>query len=535
MSWLSDPPRYDEGCLTGTFPTSWPACSVSAASGQEGATSGLRWESAPYLARARFLAELPLSEARQFSLSFFSKALRSAEILDNSTVNLPGATILLPQGTSLLQRLVETIQEEFKACGLREYDYPFLCPLEMAEPMQDLFPLQDKVLFVGSKSEMANNQTRAFLGPTGEQVIYSHWSKLIRNKTDLPLKMWRRARYFRPAARGKHSGKGVFSTMESADVFESHCSYASKQEALGGFHSLFTAARRVAERWHLPVIWSMRPPWSNNDMLFDWSIGADMLTPLGTSVQVSSVYFQGQKLSRPFGISFREDGEIRHPHQVTTYLSRRVLLAHLLNGLREDGSIVVHPINAPEQVAIIIPAFNAAQREPLEALARSLKDAGIRVAVFVAGDKRELQNLRIRIRNSATPLLVQPSAPLGSGAPKAIITVIDRAEQATVDVGPGLVSSLSQELKLMAERYRVRMSAFLADRMVQCSSEEEAYETLGDSKFVVAPLAATVTSSAKISPWNRGELLGFANNSASAQCITSGQATPYLGIISRRM
>ncbi len=140
-------------------------------------------------------------------LGEFASALREASLFDNRSLGIPGAVIALPLGQQVTRLYWELVRHHYDAAGLQEYDYPFLAPPSYQQEFDKVFPSQDKVLFVGTLKEFEANHPRALLLPTGESLIYNHWARTVRSETDLPIRMYRQARFFRPWAK---RSSGIF-------------------------------------------------------------------------------------------------------------------------------------------------------------------------------------------------------------------------------------------------------------------------------------------------------------------------------------
>ena len=209
---------------------------------------------------------------RRLTLGDFSAALARAGILDNRVVDLPGSVVAPPDGVELLNLFRERVHSIYRAHGLQEYEYPLLAPTASLLPVSELLDLDGMLLY--ASEEPGAGSADVVLSPTGEATIYSHWAKIVRSRRDLPIRMYRRARYFRPVSRGRHAGRGVFYAMEHDDIFEFHCAYGSSEELREELPRHWTLLQDVVRALHVPALWSTRPPWTNRHEVADWALAA---------------------------------------------------------------------------------------------------------------------------------------------------------------------------------------------------------------------------------------------------------------------
>ena len=226
----------------------------------------------------------PSTRSPVCTLREFAAALKEAGIADNRAINLYGATVWLPYGMRLRNEFERQVSQTYERFGFEPFAYPSIVPDSVFKPLENLYDLKDKVLRIGTDSEVASGRHRAALSPTGEATIYFHWSSYIR-EAGLPLRMYRNATYFRPVRH--QAGMGLFNAMEATGVFEFHAAYADESCLESEVATHLRMLDEVFASFHIPRIWSLRPRWTNNMAASSRTLAADTLLPTGTSLQIA--------------------------------------------------------------------------------------------------------------------------------------------------------------------------------------------------------------------------------------------------------
>ncbi|WP_128378877.1 His/Gly/Thr/Pro-type tRNA ligase C-terminal domain-containing protein [Streptomyces cavernae] len=467
-----------------------------------------------------------------FDMGSFATWLRSAGVVDTTTIALPGATVTLPYGVALVRRFQSILTQIYEEHGYEEYDYPMLVPAETLEPTRQIMPLEGQLLYAGGDDDWASGRKRMVLSPTGESAVYTHWARTVRSRRDLPIRAYRRARYFRPA----RAGRSVFRAIEALDVFEFQACFADHAGATDGFRDAVTMAREVCHALHVPVLWSTRPPWTNNGAVAEVTVGGDVPLPHGSTIQVGSVYRQGQQFSRIYGVAHRDGREREFTHHVTGALTRRLVLMHLMLGLDSEGSLLVHPDLAPVQVAITLPDTGHEEEAAARRLCAVLRDKGVRCRLHAGIDRRTVGRLHARWQLQGVPLRVylQPRR-RADDRTRAVIVRADTREEAVLlpaDVEQ-LADVLPPALDEVGTGYLRRSRSFV-ERQCRRADARTVRDVLAEREVAVAPLEPSEEAVTEVAAWGLGEVLGLRRASEIAPCVISGRPTDTVAYISPR-
>jgi hypothetical protein len=474
-------------------------------------------------------------EQRAPTLGAFSAALARAGILDNTVVDLAGSVVALPYGVALLHRFRDRVHAIYRAHGLEEHEYPELVPASALLPVEELFDLSGKILHVGA-SPGATGEPGLALLPTGEAAIYGHWAKSVRNRGDLPIRAYRRARYFRPVSRGRHAGRGLFYAMEHDDIFEFHCAYESCDELRGELRRHWKVLRTVLEAMHVPALWSTRPPWTNRQEVADWAVAADVPLPTLATTQVASLYNQGTRFSEPFGIGFREHGEMHHTFQLSGYVSRRLLLVHLLLGMRPSGRFFLHPDLAPVQVAVLLRAAREPDVLAGEALVQQLGAEGVRAQLTALDRPARVAAALESWSARGAPIVAMLFGAAEPGEPfRVVLRRSDSEQEAELPAGTdGLALTCRCLLGEIAAGWRRHVELFVAGRVVEVADADATREATGERLVAVCPLAVGEDTVREIGTWGTGEVLGFCGAREARPCVLTGRPTDAVALVSPR-
>ncbi|MEU7360184.1 MULTISPECIES: hypothetical protein [Streptomyces] len=467
-----------------------------------------------------------------FDMGRFAGWLRDAGVLDTGPIELPGATVTLPYGMRLMRRFDTLVRSVYEDHAYEEYDYPLLVPSSVLEPSRSLMSLDGALVFAGDDEDWDAGRKRMVLTPTGEAAVYTHWAQMVRTARDLPIRAYRRTRYFRPA----RAGRSVFRAIEALDVYEFQACFADGPAAREGFTDAVAMARRLCTEMHVPVLWATRPPWTNNTGVSEVTIGGDVPLPRGTTIQVGCVYQQGDRFSSLYGVGHREDGVLHNTHHVTGALTRRLVLMHLLLGMDSQGELLVHPDLAPVQVAVTLSGGDVDERTGAHALVKRLRQLGVTAELQIA-ERKQVGRIHQRWRRQGVPLRVylQPRRSPADRT-RAVVVRADTRHEAVLltDDAAQLAELLPPALAEVGTGYLVRTREFVRRMSRPADSADTVREVLAARGVAVAPLRATREVVTAVGSWGLGEVLGLRRMQHPAPCVVTGRPTFTSAYISPR-
>lgn len=487
-------------------------------------TGPLHWQ-AGATGRPRGMGE----REKQCTQREFAGHLEQAELIDLRTVELPGSMVTLPFGMRMMNRFEAVARRHYEDNGFEEHDYPLLVPPSVMDPTKELLHLEGALLFAGDDLDWNAGRKRAVLSPTGEATVYTHWARSVRTAKDLPILMYRQARYFRPA----RSGRGLFRSIEATGVYEFQACYPDRAASDAGLVAASRMARRLCEDMHVPTLWSSRPPWTNNLAVAERWIGGDVPLPHGATLQVGCLYDQGDRFSRRYGVSWKDNSTQRYTRHVTGCVTRRLVFAHLFLGMDEDGDLLVHPDLAPVQVAVT----SGEDVDPAAArgLVDRLTDGGLRVRHAVA-DRKETAQLHNLWRRQGVPIRVYLQSPRFAGdRTRVVVKRADTREEASsyLDEADLLAEGIRVGVEQVGVGYLRRANGFVAGRCTP-ADQDTVRDVLIARKVAVCPLEPTEEAVRAVASWKLGEVLGFNRSATEGPCVITGRPTHGLAYLSPR-
>lgn len=485
---------------------------------------GIEWEGREDLRKAAFSG----------SMREFSTALLDAEILDHKSVNLQGASIWFPYGMELRRSFDNVVGDTYRKSGIEEFHYPSLVPESIFSPLDGLYSLKNKTLLVGTEEEMQRNEPRGVMSPTGEATIYHHWSKYLRNRT-LPFRMYRNATYFRPVSH--QAGMGIFNAMEATGVYEFHAAYANREPIDSELNRYQQMLQGIFSHFRLPVVWSLRPSWTNNGAISVGTYGADTILPNETSLQIGALYDQDSIFSKRFGIFSNLSGSREPTKQIAGYCSRRVLTSQLMTACSAFGHLFIHPSFAPIQTAIIFHRKTTDQRiwnEFSEAVSTA-KD--VRLSVNVEESPKRLTQFVKKMSDKGVPLIAVIQDKRTENDQYCLILIrSDLKREAKVrfsSLNEFPIALIKSALTKISSDSDITFAKYFEDRVTEVDEIDD-LKKKDFANLIVLPLSIDEQSVRQLESSINGEILGFIQAETLKKCAIRGDKVYSRAILCRR-
>jgi prolyl-tRNA synthetase len=461
---------------------------------------------------------------KHYSHQWFNTQLRLNNVCDLNSVEVPGAMIMLPWGQKICEQFATLVRQSAEIENYQEYAYPHLVPKNYFDPIADLMPIEDNLLNIH-----LNNKKLA-LSPTGECTIYHHWQSIIKNKRDLPKKIFQRTKYFRPMTSSKRSGGSVFLSMEAGDVFEFHACFSTANEAMNETEGLLTLFETYSKNMGVFALWTLRPIWTNRGNLYRWSFGGDAILPSCYTVQVASAYYQGDIFSKRFNITCAKNS---FTYQSTGAITRRFVFSHLFQSIRQDGALNLHPNLAPIQVMVLLVSFQAEDERIIRQLIQEMEKFNIRVQLKKVMPKRQIHQEEKQWRRLGIPLKILFFGRKKHASIRIVMTRNDTGQEIENLSEENILKYINSALDdiknngIQTETYK--------KQIIHCRSKSEAKEALTAHHVISIPLSMNKASVSFIETFRKGEVLGFYSSQDSAPCIVTQQETSTHAYVSRRI
>lgn len=493
----------------------------------------LPWEPGVFTREKNKYYSYDLHTVPQFSAGphkWFNTALRLSEVCDIEQIETPGAIIMLPWGQQICIRFSNIVREIAENLGYDEFSYPLLLPTQYLSPLSDLIDVDKSILKVNFNDQKIES-SNFFLAPTGECPIYQHWHKTVKISDDLPIKMFQKTKYFRPITSSKRTGGSVFLSMEAGDIFEFHSCFRNSDDSAQESFKMMDIFKTIANKVGCPVLWSLRPSWTNRGNLYLWGYGGDALLPSRYAVQVACAYNQGNIFSKRFNVTFSQKSKKYFTFHSTAAISRRLVFASLLQSMRSDMSLCLHPNLSPIQVLFLVSSCNSEDKEALDNISNCLKQNEIRIKVISVKNTNHLKKEERNWYKRGIPLKILFFGREQNSHIKCIIKRNDTGYEVKSITVENLYDTIIMALKdlengrtLFERKYQVLPS----------NSLDEAKLHLNNYKTISIPLTFNPQSVKSIDDIKKGEILGFYSGNSS-KCIVTGERTTTHAYVSRRI
>lgn len=293
-------------------------------------------------------AKLSISKTQKFS-EWYSTFLEYAEIVD-TRYPLKGCDVWRSYGFKALKLMMQIMEQLLENTGHEEAYFPMFVPISIFSKESDFLEG-----FTGEALHIAGTGNRQFeeqlvVRPTSETVMYYMFEKWIRSYRDLPLKIYQTVNIFRWETKMTRPLLRIREIIKFKEAHTAHSTAAGAEEqireALQIYSTFFT-------RLGIAHLILRTPTW---DTFAGAQYNYDLFTvlPDGKAIELGSVINLGQKFSRAFRISFRdEDGEEQFVWQTCYGVSERALgTALALHG--DDHGLIFPPQIAPIQIIIVL-------------------------------------------------------------------------------------------------------------------------------------------------------------------------------------
>lgn len=316
---------------------------------------------------------------------WYTDIINHAKLADYSPVR--GCMVLRPNGYAIWEVMQSWLDRRFKETGHKNAYFPMFIPMSFLQKEKDHvegFAPQLAVVTHGGGKEL---DEPLVVRPTSETIINAMYSKWISSYRDLPVLINQWANVVRWELRTKP----FLRTLEFLWQ-EGHTCHATADEAMFETKQMLDIYQEFLEKvFAIPVV----PGQKTESEKF---AGAEITMCLETmmqdkkALQATTSHYFGQKFAKVFDIKFQDkDGQQKFVYQTswgaTTRLVGALIMVH-----SDDQGLVLPPMAAPTQVAII-PIIqknkdNSAVLEVARKMLADLRKEGFRVEL----DDREGQS-----------------------------------------------------------------------------------------------------------------------------------------------
>ena len=293
---------------------------------------------------------LTAKKTENFS-EWYTQIIEKAEIVD-LRLGIKGFITIRPWGAMIMENMFQLYEKELQRKGHLPVIMPSVIPeSNLRKESSHIQGFTPQVFWI----ETEKGEERLALRPTSETVFTPMFALWVRSHRDLPMKLYQKGSVFRydtkatrPLIRGRE-----FQWIECHDAF------ATKEEAIKQTkEDIDTTEKIMHQKFGIPFLPMKRPEWDKFAGA-EYTIGSDVFMPDGKLIQQPSTHFMGQKFSRAFNATFKDEKGKEEYLYTTAYgpaISRILVSVISIHG--DDKGLVIPYCISPVKV-VIIPIYDA--------------------------------------------------------------------------------------------------------------------------------------------------------------------------------
>jgi len=293
---------------------------------------------------------------------WYQEVIKASDMAEVSPVR--GCMVIKPWGYALWENIVRTMDDRFKATGVKNAYFPLFIPISFLEKEARHVEGFAKECAVVTHHKLEKGEDGALVPagklneplivrPTSETIIGDAFSKWIKSYRDLPVLINQWANVVRWEMRTR-----IFLRTSEFLWQEGHTAHATRQEAVDRTHMMLNVYKKVAEDYMaMPVI-------TGEKTLAEKFPGAETTTCIEAlmqdkkALQAGTSHFLGQNFSKASNIMFQSAQETEEYAWTTSWGTSTRLIGALIMTHSDDNGIVLPPRIASAH-AVLLPIIRS--------------------------------------------------------------------------------------------------------------------------------------------------------------------------------
>lgn len=344
---------------------------------------------------------------------WYNNIVKKAGLADHSAVR--GCMVIKPHGYAIWENMRDQLDRMFKETGHVNAYFPLFIPKSFLSKEAEHVEGFAKECAVVTHHRLMNNpdgpgvvvdpsaklEEELIVRPTSETIIWNTYRDWIKSYRDLPLLINQWANVVRWEMRTRPF-------LRTAEFLwqEGHTAHSTKDEAITEsklIHDLY--AQFAEEYMAMPVIQGHKTASERFAGAVE-TYTIEALMQDGKALQAGTSHFLGQNFAKAFDVKYMNSENTEEFVWATSWGVSTRLVGGLIMTHSDDEGLVLPPRLAPDQVVIVpIPKPFPEIMEQADAIAKELKDLGVRVKIDRDDTKRpgfkfaeyEMKGIPIRI------------------------------------------------------------------------------------------------------------------------------------------
>ena len=462
---------------------------------------------------------------------WYSQVIEKAEVVD-LRLGIKGFITIRPWGAMIMENMFQMYEHELQKKGHLPVIMPSVIPeSNLRKESSHIAGFTPQVFWLESQK----GEERLALRPTSETIFTPMFALWVRSHRDLPMKLYQKGSIFRldtkatrPLIRGRE-----FQWIECHDVF------ATKEEAIKQtLEDIDTTEKIMHQNFGIPFLAMKRPEWDKFPGA-EFTIGSDVFMPDGKLIQLPSTHMMGQKFSKAFNATFKDEQGKENYLYTTAYgpgISR--ILASLISIHGDDKGLVIPYCISPVKV-IIVPIYDAKNKSKVlkycKEINSNLNELGIQNWLndkegYSPGWKfheSELKGIPFRLEIGEKEVKAKSE------------TLFTRDIEKKEKLSIKSLSKIKDYGKAYDERLRKKAEKSMDNKIANCRTKDEIKKALNSGKIARVNFCSVDKGGEKCAEHIEKELgaeirgtLANKNEKASGKCVicnTSAKEVVYIG------
>jgi prolyl-tRNA synthetase len=467
---------------------------------------------------------------------WYNELVVKADLAESSDVR--GCMVIKPYGYAIWEKMQAALDKMFKDTGHQNAYFPLFIPKSYLSKEADHVEGFAKECAVvthyrlknaedGSGivvDETAKLEEELIIRPTSETIIWNSYKKWIQSYRDLPLLINQWANVVRWEMRTR-----LF--LRTAEFLwqEGHTAHATKAEAIEESEKMLGVYAEFAEKWMaMPVLKGVKTESERfAGALETYCIEALMQD--GKALQAGTSHFLGQNFAKAFDVKFADkEGKLEHVWATSWGVSTR-LMGALVMSHSDDNGLVLPPMLAPIQVAIVPIYRGLEQLETISSKVSGIKSSLEEKGISVKYDDRdthkpgwkfaEYEFKGVPVRIAIGPRDIENGTVEVARRDTLEKKIVSMDE--VIDYVAQLMVEIQENLYNKADRYRT-------DNTHEVNSYDEFKEVIEKGGFVLAHWDGTSKTEEKIKQETKATIrcILLDTKKEEGSCIITGNSSP---------
>src|SRR3990172_3405370 len=305
---------------------------------------------------------------------WYSQVIEKAEVVD-LRLGIKGFITIRPWGAMIMENMFQIYEHELQ----KKVHLPIIMPSVIPESnlkkeSSHIAGFTPEVFWL----ETQKGEEKLALRPTSETVFTPMFALWIRSHRDLPMKLYQKGSVFR------YDTKATRPLIRGREFWwiECHDAFATKEEAINQtIEDIDTTEKIMHQKFGIPFLPMKRPEWDKFAGA-EYTIGSDVFMPDGKLIQQPSTHLMGQKFSKAFNATFKDEQGKENYIYTTAYgpaISR--ILVSVISTHGDDKGLVIPYCISPVKV-VIVPIYDSKNKAKVlkycKEIADKLENLGIK-------------------------------------------------------------------------------------------------------------------------------------------------------------